>query len=114
MVSISSMSINVIYCLPVLCDISHSCIPGIPNILPVIAENTVGLLSIRSMTINVIYCLPVLCELSHSCIPGIPNILTVIAENTVGLVSRVFFPTVVVDNTPPTGGTVSCPNYIQV
>ncbi|XP_041378093.1 uncharacterized protein LOC121390363 [Gigantopelta aegis] len=44
---------------------------------------------------------------------GKPNILTVVAENEVGLVSRKFFPTVVIDNTPPKVGVLSCKKFIQ-
>lgn len=45
---------------------------------------------------------------------GKPNIVSVWAENSVGLVSKAMTGAVIIDQTIPQAGTVTCPDYIQV
>ncbi|KAL3873866.1 hypothetical protein ACJMK2_036950, partial [Sinanodonta woodiana] len=44
---------------------------------------------------------------------GKPNIVSLLARNKAGLTSHVISPSVVVDQTPPLVGIVTCPTYVQ-
>ena len=45
---------------------------------------------------------------------GKPNILNLWVQNSVGLVSTSSSAAVVIDTTPPDGGTVECPTFVAV
>lgn len=45
---------------------------------------------------------------------GKPSIISIWAENSVGLISKKITSAVVVDDTTPQSGSVTCPEYIQV
>lgn len=45
---------------------------------------------------------------------GKPSIISIWSENSVGLISQRITSAVVVDDTTPQSGSVTCPEYIQV
>lgn len=49
-----------------------------------------------------------------SYITGKPNIINIWTENSVGLVKRAMTGAVVIDQTAPLAGVVTCPEFIQV